>query len=257
MERESAVATKWVEDAETAIKQEQDDMRNAEQAGLTTTKPEITFNKILNTIGVSLSDLATSYSGEDGEDEDDDEEDPAGGKLSEDDEPHWVMRTISQTAQHHMEGFRQKQIKLDKLTQTGRGDAADYLRERETKYGTTEFKDAGVVQPQMTDTAASSVPTTFSVPLETLDSVSGKLLMLQVTSRPGSSNMLLGSRKPQTHQLIPSLPPAPMPDWSQIQQSKPVEPVSFNPCILHPKLITILKPDSNEDMVTASASPEE
>jgi len=50
-----------------------------------------------NTIGDSLSDLASSENGEDGEDEDDDEEDPAGGKFSEDDEPGWVMGTISKT----------------------------------------------------------------------------------------------------------------------------------------------------------------
>jgi len=43
VERETAVARKWVEDAETAIKQVQDYMRNAEMAGLTTSKPETTF----------------------------------------------------------------------------------------------------------------------------------------------------------------------------------------------------------------------
>ena len=37
------MARKRVEDAKTAIKKEQDDMRNAEKAGLTTTKPETSF----------------------------------------------------------------------------------------------------------------------------------------------------------------------------------------------------------------------
>jgi len=103
MERETAVARKRVEDAETAIKQEQDDMRNAEKEGLTTTKPETTFEEMLNAIGVSLSDLANSDDGEHGEDEDDDEEDPAAGKCNEDDEPGWVMRTISMMVQYRME----------------------------------------------------------------------------------------------------------------------------------------------------------
>jgi len=87
VEREPSVAGKQVEDAETAIQQQQDDMRNAEKAGLTTTKPETTFVEMSNAIGDSLSDLAYSDNGEDGQDEDDDEEDPAGGKHSEDDKP--------------------------------------------------------------------------------------------------------------------------------------------------------------------------
>ena len=36
MERETTVARKRVEDAETAIKQKQEDMSNVEKAGLTT-----------------------------------------------------------------------------------------------------------------------------------------------------------------------------------------------------------------------------
>ena len=51
--------------------------------------------------------------------------------------------------------------------------------------------------------------------------------------------MRLGLQKPQTHECIPSLLPAAMPDWSEFQESEHVEPVSFNPCISHRKLITI------------------
>jgi len=138
-----------------------------------------------------------------------------------------------------MERFRQKQMKLDELMQPGCRDTADYFCERDKKYGTTELKVPAVVQPQMADDAASTVPTTFSEPLETLDCVPRKLQMPQVTSRPGSSHMRLGSQKLQTHKRIPSLLPAPTPDWSQVRQSNNVEPVSFNPCISRPKLITI------------------
>ena len=85
VERDTTVATTRVEDAETAIKKEQDTMRNAEKAGLTTTKSERTFEEMLHASRDSLSDLASFDDGEDGEDEDDDEEDPVGGKVSEDD----------------------------------------------------------------------------------------------------------------------------------------------------------------------------
>jgi len=119
VERETAAARKRVEDAETAIQQEQDDMRNAEKAGLTTTKPETKFEEMFNAIDDSLSDHASSDDGEDGEDKDNDDKDPAGGKLSEDDEPGWVMSTISNTVQHRMECFQQQQMKLNELTQAG------------------------------------------------------------------------------------------------------------------------------------------
>ena len=84
MERETAVARKQVEDAETASKQAQEEMSNAYNAGLTTTKPETTFEGMVNAIRDSLSDLAISDDGEDGEDEDDDGDNPALGKLSKD-----------------------------------------------------------------------------------------------------------------------------------------------------------------------------
>jgi len=97
VERETAGARKRVEDAEAAVQQERDDMTHAELAGLTSRKPEKTFEEMLIAIGDSLSDLACSDDGEDGEDEDDEE--TVMGKLSEDDEPGWVMGTITQTVQ--------------------------------------------------------------------------------------------------------------------------------------------------------------
>jgi hypothetical protein len=41
-------------------------MRNAEKAGMTTTKPETSFDEMLDTIRDSLSQLAGSGNGEDG-----------------------------------------------------------------------------------------------------------------------------------------------------------------------------------------------
>ena len=49
------------------------------------------------------------------------------------------MGTISKTVQHYMESFRQKQMRLDELTQPGWGDAANDFRERDMKYRTTEL----------------------------------------------------------------------------------------------------------------------
>ena len=65
LEIKTATATKRAEDVETAIEQEQDHMRNAEQAGWTTTKSKSTFEETLNAIRDSLSDLASSNGAED------------------------------------------------------------------------------------------------------------------------------------------------------------------------------------------------
>jgi len=113
VQRETIGARKRVEDTEAAVEQEQDDMARAEIAGLMFREPEKTFEEMMAAIGDSLIDLASSDDGEDGEDEDEETEK---GKLSEDDEPGWVMRTISKTVQQRMESFRQKQIKFDELT---------------------------------------------------------------------------------------------------------------------------------------------
>ena len=115
MDREAAVARKRVQVAETAIMQEQEHMGNVEKGWSTTTKPEITFEEMLNASRDSLRDLASSEDEENGEDEDDDEEDTELGKVSEDDETGWVMGTISKMVQHCMESFRQKQMRLDEL----------------------------------------------------------------------------------------------------------------------------------------------
>jgi hypothetical protein len=127
VERETAGARKRVEDAEAAVQQEQDNMTHAEIAGLMSREPEKTFEEMLVAIGDSLSDLARSDDGEDGEDEDDEETEQ--GKLSDDDEPGWVMGTITKMVLQRMEIFRQKQMKLDELTQPLWEDAVDYFRE--------------------------------------------------------------------------------------------------------------------------------
>jgi len=145
VERETAVARKRVENAEAAVQQEQDDMSHAEIAGLTSREPEKTFKEVLVCIGDSLSDHASSDDVEDWEDEDD--EDTEQGNLSDDYEPGWVMGTITKIVQQRMKTFRQKQMRLDQLTQPGSQDASDYFREPDEKYGTFKLRVPAVVQP--------------------------------------------------------------------------------------------------------------
>ena len=202
MQRETAVARKRVQDAETAIMQELNDMTTAESAGGTTRKPEITFEAMLNAIGDSLSDLASSDDEQDGEEEEDEEEDTELGKLS-GDEPGFEMGTISRKVQYRMESFRQEQMRLDELKQPGWGDAANYFCERDMKYGTAELKVPAVVNHQIDQIAATPCPTTFGERMQTLEIVSGQSQMPAVTLQPGSSQMRLGSEKPQSHKFIP------------------------------------------------------
>ena len=257
VERVTAVARKGVEDAETEIKQKQEDMSNVEQAGLTTRKPEKTFEEMLNAIGDSLSDLPSSNDEEENEANVEDDEDTGQGKLSEDDEPGLAMGTISKTVQHRMERFWQKQTKLHKLTQPGWGDAADYFRKTDTKYAMTELNVPPVIKSQMDQVAAAPPPTTFGELIETPDLVPEISRMLRDTSRPESRHVGLGAGKPQPPELISSLPPGAPSELSQINYVMPLEPVTFYHCILPPELSTILISHSDEDMVTAPVSAEE
>jgi len=149
VERETAGARKQVEDSEAAVQQEQDEVMHAEIAELTFSEPQKQCEEMLFAIGDSLSDLASSDDGEDGENEH--YEETERGKLSEDDEPGWVMGTITKTVQQRMERFRQKQIKLDDLTQPRWEDAAHYFHEQDKKYGISELRVPTVDQPQTID----------------------------------------------------------------------------------------------------------
>jgi len=80
-------------------------MRNAEKAGSTTRKPGNTVKERLNAIDDTRRDLASSDNEEDGDDEENDEEDTELDKVSEDDEPGWMMGAISTTVRQHMEIF--------------------------------------------------------------------------------------------------------------------------------------------------------
>jgi len=172
VERETLMATQRVVDAETAIKQEQEVMRNAEKVGLITKQPETTFEEMLNAIRDSLTNLATSDDGEDGEYEDDHSEDLELGKMSEHDKPGWVMGTFTKTVLPRKDRFQQKPMELDELTQQGCWDRADNFCERDEKDGMTELNVPAVIQLHTEDDAASFAPIPFGKPMETLDSIS-------------------------------------------------------------------------------------
>jgi len=125
VERETVVARKRVQDAEMVIMQDLQDTTTAENAGVSSRKPDTMMEAILDAIGDHLSDLASCDDEQSGEDEEDDEEDTELGKLSDDDETGWVMDSITKTVQRHMDSFRQKQMTRDELTHQRCGDAAN------------------------------------------------------------------------------------------------------------------------------------
>ena len=154
-DRETAVGRQRVQDTEIVIMQHQEHIINVEKPRSTITKPETTFEEVLNATWDSWSNLASSNVEEEGEDEDDDEEDTEVDKQTKDDEPGWVMGTMSKTVQQPVESFLQQQMRLDDLTQPGGGDVADNFRERDMKCRTTQLKVPAVVKPQTDTTAAT------------------------------------------------------------------------------------------------------
>jgi len=97
VDTETAVARKKVQDSETAIIQEQEDMRNAEKAQSTTRKPETSFDEMLNAIRDNLGDLASSDNEEYREYDKDDAKDTVCGKLGEEVKAGCMLGTISKT----------------------------------------------------------------------------------------------------------------------------------------------------------------
>jgi len=127
VESETTGARKRVEDAEAAIRQDQEHTEPAEDTWLTTTEPKETFHTMIVAIQHSLNDIASSDYREDGEDEDD--ENTEQGQLSKDDEPGWVMGTINKMVQLRIERFQQTQLKVNELIQSAWQYAANYFHE--------------------------------------------------------------------------------------------------------------------------------
>jgi len=188
-----------VEDAEAAIKPEQEDMNTAEHVGLTTRWHEKTFEEMMNAIEEILSDLASFNIDLDGYDEDnEEEEDTELGRLSNDEEPGWVMGTITKMVQQHMERSWPKRMKQDEWIEPGWGYAPDYFRETDKKHGKAELKVLAVVKQQTDTAAAIPAPTTFGELMETHNINARILQWLHGSSRPWRSHMRLGFMKPMS-----------------------------------------------------------
>jgi len=149
------------------------------------------------------------------------------------------MSTISKTVQQRMERFWQKQMQLDKLTQQGWGDVADYFHDTDQKHSSSSLRVPAVVEPQSNQDFAAPAPTTLGELIECLHIVPRILQMPQGTTRPESCHMRLGSANPKLDTGIPGHTPAVEIDSSRLLKAKPIEPVSFYPCTMHPQPITM------------------
>jgi hypothetical protein len=187
-----------------------------------------------NAIRDILSDHASSEDEEGEEDEDDDEEHTGHGTLSMDEEPGWVMETMSERILHRMENSRQEQMRLDELTQPGWGDLDNYFRGGDMAYRTFELTVPAVGKPPRDSTAPTPSPTTIGEHMQALHIVPRRSKMPPVMSPQGSSEMRLGLEQPQADNHIVPLMPAVVPDLPQIEIAKPVPPVSYYQCVKHP-----------------------
>jgi hypothetical protein len=93
--RKPTVERQEVDDAETTNNWRLENMRMAGKAGLKMRKPEKTFQDLCYPIGDSRSNRTSADDEEAVKNKEDYEEDTIVGKLSQDDEPGWVIGTIS------------------------------------------------------------------------------------------------------------------------------------------------------------------
>jgi len=70
-----------------------------------------------------------------------------------------------------MERFRQNQLKLDDLTQPELDDSADFFRESDKKYSTSQLRVPAVIQLQTDEDAVAPSPTTFQEHMDCPDIV--------------------------------------------------------------------------------------
>jgi len=230
-ERETAGAKRRVGEAEAAIEQEQEDTRTAEIAGLTTRELEKKIQGIMVAIRDSLSDLASSDHGKDGDDDDD--EDTAQGQLSEDDDPGWVLGTISKPCCSEWRDFvRSRWILTNWHNQDGGTQPTTFMEEiSSTAHPNWGFQQSFNCKRMMMELHLH--PQNWES-LRSVLTLSQGYRKYSKASRPGSSHIRLGSGKAQSNTGIAGLAPAAKPDSSLIINAKPIEPVRFYPCIEPP-----------------------
>ena len=109
------------------------------------------------------------------------------------------------------------------------------------KYGMAQLRVPAIVNPQTDTTAATPSATTFGHHMQTHDIVTGISQMPQGTSRPGSSQIRLGSEKMHSYKHIASLLPDAARNTSRNKNSELAEPVTIYTRILRPKLFPYRK----------------
>jgi hypothetical protein len=72
------------------------------------------------------------------------------------------MNTISNMVSQSIEMVLKKRLKLDELAQPGLEDVADYIREREKKYGMSGLRFPVVVHLHTHDDVVAPPPTKFA-----------------------------------------------------------------------------------------------
>jgi len=135
------------------------------------------------------------------------------------------MGTLSKTVQPHMESVQQKPMRHDEFTQRGWQDTADFISDRNMWYVTAELMVPVVVEPQTHTTAATPSRTSFRELLQTLDIVPRQSRSPNGSSRPGRSQIRMGSERPLSYQQIASNRPDVAPNTLPDMKSTPVERV--------------------------------
>ena len=110
MESEIAAARQRVAEVKAAVEREKDSVLR--RVATDTTK--ITFEEMLEAIGDSINNIATSDE-EDDKDKEEDGEDNVNSELSDDNKPNWIVGTINKLVQKLLDTFWTKQMKLKKL----------------------------------------------------------------------------------------------------------------------------------------------
>lgn len=142
VERETAAARKRAEEADLAWALEKERLASVSAVDQhpETAESARSFNQMLEDIGESIDDVATSgEEDEDNEDDDDDEEDEEDieGESDEEEGSGWVPDIVQKSAQRRIDAFREKCMWIEEMTRSGWEDADKYFRERDEKYGVT------------------------------------------------------------------------------------------------------------------------
>ena len=106
--------------------------------------------------------------------------------------------------------------------------------ERDEMYSISALRVSAVVQPPTDDDAGAPAQAPFAEHMQYLDIVRGISQIHQGTLRSERNHIRLRSVKLQLNPSMVSLVSITKPDWPSLLKGKPVNPVSFDLCILPP-----------------------